>query len=269
MKTWTVDDLMVTTISRTLTDDDVCMNGAASFIPVTAIGLARRTHAPDLIHLGAAVGYDSQWEALFGSTVGPAYWDGATALFNHPNEFWPYLQTGRITTTFHRAAQIDARGNLNNSVIRTGEKTVRLPGGAGMPDTGALAERIVIWSTTHNRRTLVEKVDFVTMPGHLHAAGDRERWGMPGGPVLMVTDLAVMDFDETGRMRLKSVHPGISLDRVMDNTGFELGLPADGVVPETSIPTEAELKLISQMDPHEYRKSEFREGVPTVPAGRR
>lgn len=265
MTGWTVDELMVTALSDRLLDEDRCVNGAASFIPVTAIGLAARTHAPGLLHVGGAVGVDAHWTRVAGSTVGPAYWTDAAALLNHPTEFWPYVQSGRLPTIFHRAAQIDARGNLNNSVIE-GPRPVRLPGGAAMGDMGALADRILLWSTTHDPRTFVERVDFVSCPGHLEAPGDRERWGMRGGPLVVVTNLAVMDFDDGGRMRLSSVHPGIEVDTVLRQTGFELGLP-DGPVPETRAPTARELEIVRGLDPDGYRRSEFRGGVPAAPCG--
>lgn len=263
MSDWTVDELMVTALADELSDDDRCVNGAASFIPVAAIGLARRTTAPGLLHVGGAVGVDARWERLSGSTVGSAYWEGATALLAHPTEFWPYVQAGALPTVFHRAAQIDARGNLNNSWIG-GERPVRLPGGAAMGDMGALARRILLWSTTHDPRTFVERVDFVTCPGHLGAPGERDAWGMQGGPEVVVTDLAVMDFDERGRMRLRSVHPGVDPETVMRQTGFELQVPQDQV-PETRTPMEEEVAIIRALDPDGYRKTEFRGGVP--PAG--
>lgn len=196
---------------------------------------------------------------------GPALLGRCDALLNHPHEFWPYVGAGKVTTAFHRGAQIDARGNLNNSRI-AGPRPVRLPGGAGMADTGALVRRILIWSTTHDRRTFVEKVDFVSMPGYLDAAGDRERWGMPGGPALVVTNLAVLDFAPSGRMRLRSVHPGITVADVVERTGFDLELPPTAI-PETAPPTERELEIIRAIDPAGYRKTEFRKGVPAVPSG--
>lgn len=259
MDDWGIDELMTVALARELRSDDRCINGAASFIPVVAIGLARRTNAPGLIHVGGAVGVDARWETTHGSTVGPWYWQHATARLNHPGEFWPYVQAGRIATSFHRAAQIDSRGNLNNSVI-AGPKPVRLPGGAAMGDVGSLASRILLWSTTHNPRTIVERVDHVTCPGYLDAAGDRERLGMRGGPVIFVTDLAVMDFGPEGRLRLRSVHPGIAVDEVQAATGFDLRVA--GSVPETEPPSAEELRIIRALDADGYRKSEFRGGVP-------
>jgi glutaconate CoA-transferase, subunit B len=265
MTEWTVDELMVVALAAELTDDDRCVQGAASFIPVAAIGLAQRTHARGLIHLGGAVGVDARWETMEGSTVGPAYWSGASALLNHPTEFWPYVQSGRVSTIFHRAAQIDARGNLNNSMIEH-PRPVRLPGGAAMADMGALAERVLLWSTTHDSRTFVERVDFVTCPGYLDHAGERERWGMRGGPVVVVTNLAVLDFSAEGRMRLRTVHPGVSVQTVLAQTGFELAVP-DGDVATTPIPTEDQVAIVRALDPDGYRKREFRNGVPEVPRG--
>lgn len=260
MTDWTVDELMVTALAGELSDHERCVNGAASFIPVAAIGLARRTHAPRIVHIGGAVGVAARWKTMHGSTVGPAYWSGSSALLNHPAEFWPYVQSGRLSTIFHRAAQIDARGNLNNSVI-AGNRRIRLPGGAAMGDMGALAQRILLWSTTHNPRTFVERVDFITCPGYLRAPGDRARLGMRGGPVVVVTDLAVLDFDAGGRMRLRSVHPGIDPELVARRTGFDLELPV-APVPVTPPPTEEQVAIIRALDPDGYRKSEFRDGVP-------
>jgi glutaconate CoA-transferase, subunit B len=266
MTEWTVDELMVVALAAELRDDDRCVQGAASFIPVAAIGLAQRTHAQGLLHLGGAVGVDARWDRMDGSTVGPTYWNGASALLNHPTEFWPYVQAGRISTIFHRAAQIDARGNLNNSVIN-GPRRVRLPGGAAMADMGALTERILLWSTTHDPRTFVERVDFVTCPGYLDQPRERERWGMRGGPAIVVTDLAVLDFSPQGRMRLRTVHPGVSVETVVASTGFELALP-DGDVGTTRAPTDEQLAIIRTLDPDGYRKREFRDGLPKVPCGR-
>jgi glutaconate CoA-transferase subunit B len=259
---WTLDELMVCALARELRSDDRVVNGAASFLPVCAIGLARRTHATGLVHIGGAVGVDARWEQMRGSTVGPAYWAGAAALLNHPTEFWPYVQAGRIDTIFHRAAQIDARGNLNNSLI-AGARPVRLPGGAAMADMGALASRVILWSTTHDPRTFVERVDFVTCPGHLDAPGDRERLGMIGGPVAVVTDLAVLDFSPEGRMRLASLHPGVDLATVRERTGFELEV-APGGAPVTPEPAPEEVRIVRALDPDELRKSEFRGGVPAA-----
>jgi glutaconate CoA-transferase subunit B len=134
-----------------------------------------------------------------------------------------------------------------------------------MGDLGALASRVLLWSTTHNPRTFVERVDYVTCPGFLGGGDERSNLGMRGGPVVVVTDLAVLDFDGAGRMRLRSVHPGVEVETVIRQTGFELHIPFGGV-PTTTPPDEDQLTIIRQVDPDNYRKREFRDGVPPVGA---
>jgi glutaconate CoA-transferase subunit B len=95
----------------------------------------------------------------------------------------------------------------------------------------------------HDKRIFVEKCDFVSSYGWGRGNGDREKLGLPGGPKYCVTPLCVMDFDEeTKRLRLKSLHPGVSEKDVVEQTGFELIIPKD--VPETPKPTARELEIL-------------------------
>jgi glutaconate CoA-transferase subunit B len=96
----------------------------------------------------------------------------------------------------------------------------------------------------------VEKCEFVTSPGFLTGAGAREAAGLPeGGPYKIVTDLAVMGFDEKTRaMMIESLHPGIEIDKVQAETGFELIVPKQ--VGRTAPPTEKELRILrEEVDP--------------------
>jgi glutaconate CoA-transferase subunit B len=92
----------------------------------------------------------------------------------------------------------------------------------------------------------VEKVDFLIGVGYINGPGERERLALPGkGPQMVVTPLAVMDFEgETKRMRLRSLHPGVSLQEVIDNTGFELIIPDK--IGITAPPTPAELACLKE-----------------------
>ncbi len=107
----------------------------------------------------------------------------------------------------------------------------------------------MIYTMSHNARTLVEKVDFNSGPGFLDGPETWAAKGLPGsGPSLVVTPLCVMDFDEKSKlMRLKSLHPGVTLAQVVENTGFELVIPDQ--IPVTTEPTETELKYLRQVDP--------------------
>ena len=244
MSDWTLDELVVAALASAFDDDIRAFNGAASFVPVTALMLARATHAPGLTWAAGSIAVDPRPAEIPESTLSDALWDGATMYQSSAFDFWPYAQNGRLNAFCFRGAQIDARGNVNNSVIGDYERPkIRLPGGGGMADLGCLCERVFLWSTTHNLRTFVERLDFRSGIGYGDGPGHRERLGLRGGPQLCVTDLAVMDFDPVEqRMRLRSVHPGVTVERVREATGFEL--ISEGEIPETPPPTPAQVRLI-------------------------
>ena len=256
---WTIDELMVVTLAREFTNETRAFNGAVSFIPVCAYLLARKTHAPGLVWAASSIAVDADPAQLSGSTLSDAIWAGATSLSNSPFDFWAYAQSNRYNTFAFRGAQIDAYGNVNNTVIGSyDDPKVRLPGGGGMADLGGMIPSIYLWSTTHNRRTFVEKLDFRSGLGYGDGGDHRARLGFSGGPELCVTNMCVMDFHpESKRMRLKSVHPGVSVEQVQRETGFEL-LPATTAVPETTPPTDAELHVLrTEVDPTRMRLREF------------
>ena len=131
---------------------------------------------------------------------------------------------------------------------------VRLPGTAGLADLCSLGKKLYYWNLNHSPRSLVEKVDFISGAGYLDGGDAREKLGLEAGPQLVVTNLAVMDFHpDSKHMRLKSVHPGTSVEQVQAATGFELLLP-EGPVAETARPSEAQLQLIREdIDPDNMR----------------
>jgi glutaconate CoA-transferase subunit B len=257
---YTIDELMVATLARQLGNDDQVVNGAASFVPVCAFALARRTHAPDLVWLAGAVGLDARPRRIPASTLEAPLWHRASMYMPQLEDFWSYALNGRWLTKFCvRGAQIDQYGNANNSVIGADyhRPEVRLPGSAGLGDMGSIGKRLLYWTTTHNPRTFVEKVDFVTCAGWLDGGDARRRLGLEGGPEFVVTDLCVMDFHpESKRMRLQTVHPGVTVTDVQNATGFELVI--EGEIPETDPPTANEVRLIrEEIDPDGARRREF------------
>ncbi|MCY4630426.1 MAG: CoA-transferase, partial [bacterium] len=110
-----------------------------------------------------------------------------------------------------------------------------------------------------NPRSLVAEVDFVSCAGYLGGGDERERLGLTGGPELVVTNLCVMDFEpQSKHMRLRSVHPGVTVEQVLEATGFEPLLPP-GDVPTTPEPSAEQVRLIREViDPHGMRHREFR-----------
>ena len=255
----TIDELMVVTFSRAMANDTRAFNGAVSFIPVCGYRLARRTHAPDLVWAAGSIAVDADPDAIGSSTLSDQLWGGASMLANSPTDFWTYAQGARYNTFAFRGAQMDAHGNVNNSVIGPYDSPkVRLPGGGGMADLGCMIPRVYLWATMHDRRTFVEALDFRSGIGWGDGGGHRASLGLRGGPQLCVTNLCVFDFEpESKRMRLASLHPGVSVEQVQAATGFEILLPA-GDVPATAPPSADELHILrTEVDPTGARRREF------------
>lgn len=251
---------MCATIAAQLADGDEVCNGMASFIPVAAIMLARQTHAPGLVWLAGAAGVDPRPSRVPASTLEAPLWRDSVMYLEQYGDFWHYAQSGRHLETFCvGAAQLDMYGNANNSVIGDDyhRPKVRLPGTAGLGDMGSLGKRLIYWNPSHNPRSIVEKVDFVSCAGYLGGGDEREKLGLTGGPEIVVTSLAVLDFHpESKRMRLRSVHPGTTVAEVQEATGFELLLP-DGEVTETTPPTGEQVRLLRDViDPDGMCKRE-------------
>lgn len=256
---YSVDELMVAVLASCFDNDDQVCNGISSFLPVCAIQLARMTHAPDLVWLAGASGVDPAEVEMTASTFEAPLWRDSVMYLEHYAEFWDYAASPRFLRKFCAgAAQIDAYGNTNNSVIgRYDRPRVRLPGTAGLGDMGSLDKSLIFWVTDHSPRTLVERVDFRSGIGYLDGGGARARLGLRGGPALVVTNLAVFDFAPgSERMRLKSVHDGVTVDDVLAATGFTPVVPAE--VTRTPPPTVEQVRLIRErIDPEGYRKRGF------------
>ena len=234
--------IMAAVIARELRDREVVVMGANSLLPLAGARLAQLTHAPNLtIIAGASGGVNTLLEPLAPSSGDYANLVAEAAL---PfNEVLALQMGGRTDVFFVGGLQIDRRGHCNLNYIGRGkEPALRGPGAAGLP-VAHLSQRTIIYTTHHDNRLFVPKVDFISY------AGWRQGGSMPGhGPSLVVTPLAVLDFAPSGDMRLRSLHPGVTADEVRDNTGFDLMLP-DGDVPETPVPTPNELTLMRGFDP--------------------
>ncbi|MFQ5613876.1 MAG: CoA-transferase [Anaerolineae bacterium] len=182
----------------------------------------------------------------------PTLVSGATSVIPMADLFGLYLQGGRVEVALLGGAQIDRFGNLNTHVIGDyGSPQVRLPGSGGACEIAINAQQTHIIMRL-KRRAFVERLDFLTSPGHLSGGNSRRELGMPGrGPQRVITDKAIFDFDNAGReMQLVSLHPGLSLDEVRAEIGWQIRLPAPGHVAQTPPPGEEELRLVRvELDP--------------------
>lgn len=243
-------ELMVSVLAEQFQDGDEVCNGMASFIPAAAFMLARLTHAPDLVWVAGAVGLDARPRYIPASTLEPSLWQDSIMYVEQYGDFWNYVLNGKWLRKFCvGAAQLDRYGNGNNSIIGKDyhRPKVRLPGTAGMGDMGSIGKSLYYWVPRHSPRALVERVDFISCAGYLDGGDARAQLGLLGGPELVVTNLAVCDFEPSSRrMRLRTVHPGVSVDEVEEATGFELVMP-HGEIASTSVPSREQVRLLRQV----------------------
>ncbi len=245
---YTVSELMAAVMMRDLKDGEIAIMGAVSMIPMTACRASQLTHAPNLWYIAGGSGsVNPRQEPLVWSSCDYALLrsDGALPL---PDVILLEGHGNRIDVFFAGGLQIDKYGNCN--LVCVGDYShpkMRGPGTVGLPFLPR-SKRTIIYTMSHNARTLVEKVDFNSGPGFLSGPEAWKAQGLPGqGPSLVVTPLCVMDFDpETKAMRLKSLNPGVTLEQVIDNTGFQLVITPE--VPTTPPPTELELAAIRRVD---------------------
>lgn len=237
-------ELLITTAARLMEDKTTAFIGTG--IPMLAGALAQKMHAPDLITIFEFGGTGAILEDL-PLAVGERRSFHRALSASGILDMVETAQRGFIEYGFLGGAQIDPYGNLNSTVIGTHDHPkVRLPGSGGGNDVGSHCWRTIA-IMPHDTRRFVEQVDFITTPGYLSGPGAREAAGLPPGtgPYRVVTSLAVMGYHpESKRMMLLNTQPGVSVEQVLESTGFEL-LVADEVT-ENPPPSEKELRILRE-----------------------
>jgi len=220
-------------------------------LPIVASMLAQKTHAPGLLIVFEGGGIGPVLPELPVS-VGESrtYYQGIAATSMH--DVMSLSQAGYIDYGFLGAAQMDMYGNINTTVIGDHDlPKVRLPGSGGANEVASFSKRLIIIIANQSKRTFVDKVDFLTSPGYLNGSGSRERAGLPRetGPYRVITQLGIYGFDEkTKRLKLISLHPGISIDEVKENSNFGIIIP--DIIKTSPEPTEQHLKILrEEIDP--------------------
>jgi glutaconate CoA-transferase subunit B len=215
-------------------------------IPMLAAALAQKMHAPNLTSIFEFGGIGAILEDL-PLAVGERRTFHKALAASGIRDIVETAQRGFIEYGFLGGAQIDPYGNLNSTVIGDHDQpVVRLPGSGGANDVGSHCWRTIA-IMRHDKRRFVQKVDFITTPGYLTGPGARQAAGLPPGtgPYRVVTSLAVLGFHpETKRMSLLATQPGVSVEEVVDNTGFELIIPDS--VGHNPAPTDEELRILRQ-----------------------
>lgn len=245
-KNYTLTEMMIVAAARQLEDGITALVGTG--MPLAAGALAKKTHAPHLVMIFEAGGVDPNLPRLpisVGESI--TYLEGIES--GTMDNIMSACSRGMVDVSFLGGAQIDMYGNLNSTVIGDYNKPkARFPGSGGANDLGSLC-----WNTIqimrHEKRRFLEKVDFVTTPGYLTGPGAREAAGLPAntGPRCVITTLGIMGYDdETKRMKLDGIYPGVTIDQVVQETGFELIINKDEVY-EVEPPSEEDLKIFYEI----------------------
>ena len=246
--TYTDSEMMVAVAARVLKGARTVFVGVG--LPNIACNLARYTVAPDLELIYESGVYGARPERLPLSIGDPTLVSGAVSVVSMADLFGLYLQRGLVEVALLGGAQIDRFGNLNTTVIGDYKNPkTRLPGSGGACEIAINAQRTFMIMRL-KRRAFVDKLDFLTSPGHLTGGDSRARLGLPGGgPELVITDKAILNFDNPQReMQLSELYPGVTVKDVQAEVGWELRLAA--TIGETAAPTTEELHLIrDEVDP--------------------
>jgi glutaconate CoA-transferase subunit B len=213
-------ELLISVIAELLAGARHVAVGASSPIPGSGALLARR------------LSNSAMRLSVLGSRKNNFFTSGGVELFDCAAQ-------GRIDAFFLGGGQIDGQANIN--LVGTGEyprTDVRWPGSFGSAYLYFLVPKIILFREEHTRRVMVSKVEFVSAPGVSAPQVYR-----PGGPHALLTSLGLFSFDRTRqRFMLRSVHPGHTVEEILDHTGFDFDRPQ--IVPTTSAPQPRMLQLI-------------------------
>ena len=243
-------EICVVAIAEAFRGDGEILANPIGNVPMIGGRLARAAFEPDLVM--------TDGEALLVANTLPVGGDGEAKVVESWN---PYRAMFDVVWSGRRhvimgASQIDAYGNQNFALIGDPAKPkAQLLGLRGAPGN-TINDTTSYWIPNHSPKVFVEQVDVVCGVGY-----DRARKLHPAERRFhhlkhVVTNLGVLDFESADhRMRLRSLHPGATVDEVVAATAFDLVIPDD--VPESRVPPDDELRLIHDViDPNDLRSKE-------------
>ena len=229
MAEWSGFSFMVVNLARFIRPHEITFSGVNSTMPMLACLLAKRAYDFPFTYINVAGGVDPEPSKVPLSSSDPVLAEESASIFAN-EDFYDLCTRGRMDLTYLGAAQIDGEGRANNSAIGDWHRPkIRLPGGGGGAVMLPTARRACTWRTEHSRRTLVEKLDFITSSGGFHG---------------VVTPIAVF-VKRDGRLALQWWHPESSLEEVRERTGF--AFDAAGAAPAAP-PTARESEALRAID---------------------
>ncbi len=244
---YSLPELMAATVAREIQNGELAFIGVG--MPLMAATVAKFTHAPDfnmMVEYGAVGPSPRRLPMCVNCAVNNerAYYVGSQ------REVMGAQQSGLVDVGCISGAQIDKFGNLNSTMIGpdVANPKVRLAGSGGANDIASSASRTIIMMR-QDGRNFVNKLDYLTSPGHIYGPGQREKAGLRGGgPAAVVTTMGVYRFDQdTCEMFLEKIHPGVDLDKVKASVQWELAVSPK--LCETEPPTEEQVTIMRTLDP--------------------
>ena len=257
---YSIAELMCVALAREIEDGDVVILGSFTPLAYASYILAKVTHAPNLVYI-AYSSIDARPFRLSFTGSEAAAMKGGAAHWSMTECINSIHQTGRGDVEAVSAIQADQYGNINISVVGEYQKPLlRGPGGAGAPEVVKMHRKMIGYFPNHSKKTLVPKVDFITGSRHLIGREERIKAGFRPGPIRFITNLAIISKEERDEpFRIDSLHPGVTAEEVVNNTGFELTVPKD--IPETERPTKEHIKLLrEEIDPFGTVAFDFKPG---------
>jgi glutaconate CoA-transferase subunit B len=265
-----LSEVMIYQVARTIKDGELVFHGYGSPVPTLAMLLARRTHAPHMIHVeGATYGINPD-PPFLPPTSNDWVLDRGRVMSLGINDLFDIAARGDMGRMFLSGVQIDRYGNLNVTAIGSADAPrVKLPGSGGGCNLSGDVQHVTIWTAGHRapknkagkrQFRFVEHIDFVSSVGHITRDGvPRASLGLRGGgPDWVVTDLGVFDFDPiTHILRLRALYPDTTVQDVLDNTEFAPLIASD--VDTVPLPTPEHVEIMRRFDVLGTHRHEFKQ----------
>ena len=227
-------------------------DGALLFVgfhwPMLMARIARRLHAPNIVIVYEnGIVEDRLTSILPTSPCDLVAAESAAVCAGSLEALYMWLASGRVEMAILEAPIVDRYGNVNTTAVGPyAAPKVRLPGSGGGTELSSLGRNLMLVSASTNRRSYPERVDYVTSPGYLNGAQERNRLGYkPGtGPKTLVNPIGICRFDDNGEMYVAALHHGVTQSEAQGAFGWQIRAQQGlDVLPE---PTEDELNIVRQ-----------------------
>ncbi len=240
---FTLQEMMAVAAAREIKDGEKVIIGTG--LPLLGAFLAQKTHAPNMVAIYESGAIDCK-PLVTPFSVADSVLVPGSAMQGGLMEGLGIVHAGELDLGFLGGAQIDKYGNLNTHVIGDYRNPkVRFAGSGGSNDIGAGCKRTIIMML-HQKQRFSEKIDFVTTPGYFGGGKERERYGFYGnGPSAVISTMGILRFDpQTKEMYLDSYHPGVTVEQIKENTGWDLKVAPD--VRETERPAPELIRILRE-----------------------